>query len=158
MESLPAEPPGKPQNTGVGSLSLSSGSSRPRNQTRVSCISGRFFTSWATREAQFVWETCQILVIKTQRDLSSSFPWSKKWNSYLFTEEQFVYQHDKTANTLNSKFQMKFFFLWEARYSGSSWICGLSCWWLENLVSSAELPGALFCSEEESHHFSKIDI
>ena len=24
---------------------------QPRNQTRVSCIAGRFFTSWATREA-----------------------------------------------------------------------------------------------------------
>ena len=28
----------------------SQGSSRPRNQTGVSCIAGRFFTSWATRE------------------------------------------------------------------------------------------------------------
>ena len=27
---------------------FSRGSSRPRNQTRVSCIAGRFFTSWAT--------------------------------------------------------------------------------------------------------------
>ena len=26
------------------------GSSQPRNWTRVSCIAGRFFTSWATRE------------------------------------------------------------------------------------------------------------
>ena len=44
---------GKPKNTGVGSLShLSSRrSSWPRNQTGVSCIAGRFFTSWATREA-----------------------------------------------------------------------------------------------------------
>ena len=31
---------------------FSSGSSRPRNQTVVSCIAGRFFTSWATWEAQ----------------------------------------------------------------------------------------------------------
>ena len=30
---------------------FSSGSSQPRNQTRVSCIAGGFFTSWATREA-----------------------------------------------------------------------------------------------------------
>ena len=29
---------------------FSSRSSQPRNQTRVSCIAGRFFTSWATRE------------------------------------------------------------------------------------------------------------
>ena len=30
---------------------FSSGSSQPRNQTRISCIVGQFFTSWATREA-----------------------------------------------------------------------------------------------------------
>ena len=39
------------QNTGVGSLSSSRGSSQPRDQTQVSCITGRFFTTWATREA-----------------------------------------------------------------------------------------------------------
>ena len=33
-------------------ISFSRGSSRPRNQTRVSCIAGRRFTIWATREAQ----------------------------------------------------------------------------------------------------------
>ena len=31
---------------------FSSQSSRPRNQTRVSCIAGRFFTNWAIREVQ----------------------------------------------------------------------------------------------------------
>ena len=30
---------------------FSRGSSQPRNRTRVSCIAGGFFTSWATREA-----------------------------------------------------------------------------------------------------------
>ena len=30
---------------------ISSGSSQPRNQTRVSCTAGEFFTNWATREA-----------------------------------------------------------------------------------------------------------
>ena len=49
--SLPAEPPGKPKNTGVGSLSLYNRPSRPRNWTKVSCITGRFVTDWATREA-----------------------------------------------------------------------------------------------------------
>ena len=29
------------------------GSPQPRNQTRVSCIAGRFFTNWATREVSF---------------------------------------------------------------------------------------------------------
>ena len=31
---------------------FSRGSSQPRDQTQVSCIAGRFFTSWATREPQ----------------------------------------------------------------------------------------------------------
>ena len=34
---------------------FSRGSSRPRNQTGVSCIAGGFFTSWATREALYIW-------------------------------------------------------------------------------------------------------
>ena len=32
-------------------IPFSRGSSRPRGQTRVSCIAGRFFTIWATGEA-----------------------------------------------------------------------------------------------------------
>ena len=35
---------------------FSSGFSQPRNQTRVSCIAGGFFTNWATREALFTVE------------------------------------------------------------------------------------------------------
>ena len=34
---------------------FSRGSSQPRDGTQVSCIAGRFFTSWATREAQEYW-------------------------------------------------------------------------------------------------------
>ena len=36
-------------------------SSQPRNWTRVSCIAGRFFTSWATREAKEYWSGQPIL-------------------------------------------------------------------------------------------------
>ena len=39
----------------------SKGSSRPRNWTGVSCIAGRFFTSWATREALTQHNTLQII-------------------------------------------------------------------------------------------------
>ena len=35
-----------------GAYPFSRGSFQPRDWTKVSCISGRFFTSWATREAQ----------------------------------------------------------------------------------------------------------
>ena len=31
---------------------FSRGSSQPRDRTQISCIAGRFFTRWATREAQ----------------------------------------------------------------------------------------------------------
>ena len=36
-------------------FAFSRGSSQPRDWTQVSCIAGRFFTSWATREAQEYW-------------------------------------------------------------------------------------------------------
>ena len=48
------------QNAGVGSLSFSRGSSWPRNRTWVSCIAGRFFTSWAIREAWEIKTTLNI--------------------------------------------------------------------------------------------------
>ena len=47
----PWNSPGQ-KSTGVGNLSLSRGSSQPRDWTQVSHIAGGFFTSWATREAQ----------------------------------------------------------------------------------------------------------
>ena len=34
---------------------FSRGSSQPRDQTQISCTAGRFFTSWANREAQEYW-------------------------------------------------------------------------------------------------------
>ena len=45
-------------NTAVGNtaaISFSRGSSQPRDQTQVSCIAGRFFTIWATREALLIY-------------------------------------------------------------------------------------------------------
>ena len=42
------------QNIEVGSLSLLQGIFLT-HQTQVSCIAGRIFTSWATREAQEYW-------------------------------------------------------------------------------------------------------
>ena len=38
---------------------FSRGSFQPRNRTGVSCIAGGFFTSWATREAEFL--SCHML-------------------------------------------------------------------------------------------------
>ena len=53
VDSLPAEPQGKPKNTGVGSLyPFSRGSSWSRNQIGISCIAGRFLTNWAIMVAR----------------------------------------------------------------------------------------------------------
>ena len=41
-------------------IPISRGSSQPRNQTQVSHIAGRFFTSWATRETQEHWSGSPI--------------------------------------------------------------------------------------------------
>ena len=50
-----------------GACPFSRGSSHPRDRTQVSHIAGRFFTSWATREAQEYWSR---LLFPTLRDLS----------------------------------------------------------------------------------------
>ena len=47
-------------------IPFSSGSSQPRNRTRVSCIAGRFFTSRATREAHnwhITMHECRVYVL-----------------------------------------------------------------------------------------------
>ena len=48
---------------------FSRGSSQPRDQTQVSCITGWFFTSWATRGAQESWNGS---FIPSPADLSDS--------------------------------------------------------------------------------------
>ena len=50
-DSLPAEPQGKPKNTGVGSLPLLQRIFPTQESTGISCIADRFFTNWAIREA-----------------------------------------------------------------------------------------------------------
>ena len=56
-DSLPAQPLGKPKNTGVGSLSLLQGIFLTQNQTQVSHIVGRFFTSWVARKVPVLFKT-----------------------------------------------------------------------------------------------------
>ena len=42
------------RNPRVGRLSLSRGSSQLRDWTLVTCIAGKFFSSWATKEVAFI--------------------------------------------------------------------------------------------------------
>ena len=46
-------------------ISFSRGSSKPRNWTQVSCITGRFFTNWAIREAHIFFPYVNIYVYTT---------------------------------------------------------------------------------------------
>ena len=77
------------QNTEWVAFPFSRGSSWNRNQAQVSCIAGGFFTSWATKEAQFntlvvvvvaaaaVWllSCVQLLWPHGQRSLTGYSPW-----------------------------------------------------------------------------------
>ena len=72
-------------------ISFSRGSSRPRNRTRVSCIAGRCFTVWATREAH--WKGYiggfQILVVMNKAAINTcvqGFVWTEVFNSKLNLE------------------------------------------------------------------------
>ena len=46
---------GRPRILEWEAFPFSKGSFQPKDQSQVSCIAGRFFTSWATREAQEYW-------------------------------------------------------------------------------------------------------
>ena len=51
VDSLPAEPQGKPKNTGMGSLSLLQGIFLTQESNRVSYIAGGLITNWAISKA-----------------------------------------------------------------------------------------------------------
>ena len=58
------------KNTGVGSMPFFQGSSWPRDQNQVSCIAGRFFTIWATREALHKHSVCVCVCLVAQSCLT----------------------------------------------------------------------------------------
>ena len=66
-------------------IPFSRGSSKPKDRTLVSCIAGRSFTIWTTREAQFPWRrewlpTPAFLPgeFHEQRSLEGYSPWGCK--------------------------------------------------------------------------------
>ena len=47
-------------------IPFSRGSSWPRDETQVSCIAGRFFTTWATRKAvinKYLWDHLILIIL-----------------------------------------------------------------------------------------------
>ena len=73
MDSLLAEPRGKPKLLEWVAYSFSRASSWPKTWTGVSCIASRFFTSWATREAHKDINKC-VLMLVTQSFLTLCDP------------------------------------------------------------------------------------
>ena len=68
------------QNTGVGSHFFSRGSSQPRDRTQVSHTAGRFFTNWAIREIQIIYNLCLNFLLKYSRfTVLVNFCLTAKW-------------------------------------------------------------------------------
>ena len=125
---------------------FSSGSSWPRNRTGVSCITGRFFTNLAMREAHRI--VCQAVVLQMQ---SSSYAWTEAHRPRCLTPKD---QRPLLAKrptkwgffTLcHSSLPSSFFLLWRCPHLIPQWA---SHWGvmvelilpiLPNLLSSSEL-------------------
>ena len=80
-------------------IPFSRGSSQPRDWTEVSCVAGRFFTIWATREAPIIYRLILHILVKVAQscpilcnlmDCSPSAPMSieffrqEYWSGLLF--------------------------------------------------------------------------
>ena len=94
------------QNTGVGSLSLSRGSSQSRDWTQVSCIAGRFFIGWVTREA---WESPRVC--SNSCPLSQWCPISSSVTPFSFYLQSFP---------SSGSFPMSWPFVWGGQSIGAS--------------------------------------
>ena len=80
VDFLSSEPKGSPRILEWVAYPFSRGSSQPWDWTGVSCIAGRFFTSWATWEAPWrtVWMFPKKLKIELPYDLAIHF-WVYIW-------------------------------------------------------------------------------
>ena len=63
--------------------SFSGGSSQPRDQTQVSCMTGRFSTVWVTREAQGLSEPSLKSYTSRQVAMFRLWPKSLAWRAFF---------------------------------------------------------------------------
>ena len=98
---------------------FSRGSFQPRDQTQVSCIAGRFFTSWVTRKAQTclnlnimllrngvdrlrTWVATDLQFVKTQY-FPSSIKWiTIKWDMPVFKNGYIYGMHLNTVKQIKT--------------------------------------------------------
>ena len=102
-----------------------SGSSWPRNQTGVSCIEGRFFTSWTTKEAYSksslyiwkfsvhillepsskdfehnlasIWSECKCVVVWTFFGIVPFWGWNENWGFLVLWHTYLKYHNSRYA-------------------------------------------------------------
>ena len=86
---------------------FSRGSSWLRNRTRVSCIAGRFFTTWATREAHWKLNKPKTIPICSGHKVTS-YNWEKKKYKYVNIQwniKQNIWQRKSDHHSLALCFQ-----------------------------------------------------
>ena len=66
---------------------FSRGSSQPRDQTQVSRITGRFFPSWATREAHLIGNQPWIFIRRTDGEAGAPILWPPDVKSHLIRKD-----------------------------------------------------------------------
>ena len=76
-DSLPFEPWAKPNNTGVGSLSLLQWSFLTRNHSRVTFIAGRLFASWEETHKTWIWSLEEEMATHSSI-LVRKIPWTEE--------------------------------------------------------------------------------
>ena len=132
--------PGK--HIGVGCHTLLQESSRPRDWTRVSCIAGRFFTSWATREAHsfICWtKKYENNVMSKMNKLNKDNFSPSFWNySSLIDESKsliwifFLVRNDQGVVTITKEFIECAIYIYDWILKPGSlfkfWLCQLTRW------------------------------
>ena len=116
---------------------FSSRSSQPRNQTRVSCIAGWFFTNWAIREAH----RFKVIALKVKKERNGGSPISSMMAFYMQTNIVSVNFYRRSwvpfleAQTLQVWVELKSLYLpklLEDNASGSGPLQETSHLWIQN--------------------------
>ena len=85
---------------------FSRGPSQPRNQTQVSCIVGRFFTSWATRKALNLEGEVRLKTRLKLKYLSCDYDLILVWTSVIFLPE--LNKQSIRQNYIKSNYNQEF--------------------------------------------------
>ena len=103
---------------------FSRGSSRPRNQTRVSRIAEGFFTSWATREARVCVCVYRDLLLGVDSHNYGCFQVSASTVDWIFRRADDIYSSSPKTSGIETQEEMMFHFKSKSRKIPVSWVRG----------------------------------